>query len=35
MEIMAPCGKLVGKRLSFCDQAIADSGLRRRGGLGR
>ena len=35
MEIMAPCGKLIGKRLSFCDQAIADSGLRHRSGLRR
>lgn len=35
MEIMAPCGKLVGKRLSFCNKTVTDSGLRRRGGLGR
>ena len=35
MEVMAPCSKLIGKCLSLCDQAIADSGLRRRGGLRR
>ena len=35
MEIVAPCGKLTGKCLGFFDQTIADSGLRRCGGLGR
>ena len=35
MEVVAPCGKLIGKCLSLCDQAIADSGLRHRSGLRR
>ena len=35
MEVVAPCGKLIGKCLSLCDQAIADGGLRHRSGLRR
>ena len=35
MQIVTPCGKLIGKSLSLFDQTVANGGLRRRGGLGR
>ena len=35
MEFVSPRSELVCKSLSFCNKTVTDSGLRRRGGLGR
>lgn len=35
MQIVTPCGKLIGKSLSLFDQTVTNGGLRRRRGLKR